>query len=436
MRFVIFGSCVTRDVFEFMDMADCQLVRYFARSSLGSAYTASKVDDIDISGIDSSFQRAVVYADLNKEFENFIERGEFDWLIYDPIDERFDLLLFEDDKVCTFSNELRAVYDPTDVGKVRRLKSGTEEFYIRWESGWVALVAQLDRLGKRSSLRINKVFWAGTTAAGNDFRPTYDAAGIKRANEFLERIYSRMLTDIHREQFFEFSPELMVGANEHKWGASPFHYIEAYYEGLARALEGLARNAGNGCAVQHFAAGNQINNYQDYLVRLLKEEVAQSQAQVRNIQGSLRYRAGSLLMEALSPSRRSFHALLSLLKLFFTQSRGRVAKRAASTSLVVPDVARCSKKLMLVSPLYAGPPVGSGVWATPDAAQLALVMDATTTPGTILLQQLDQAVLRRLARWQAMGGRIEWQPVPGTVYSPILLGYLQSLLDNPVELSV
>lgn len=176
-----------------------------------------------------------------------------------------------------------------------------------------------------------------------------------------------------------------------------------------------------------------INNYQDYLIRLLKEEAAQSQAEVRNIQNSLRYRVGSLLVEALSPSRRSFHALLSLLKLFIAQSRGGGAKRAASARVVVPDVALTAKKLMLVSPLHASEPVGSGIWATTDAIQLAVVMDATNTPGTVLLQQLDQAVLRRLARWQVLGGRIEWQPLPGETYSPILFGYLQSLLDNPIE---
>lgn len=249
MKFVIFGSCVTRDVFEFMDMADCELVRYFARSSLGSAYAASKVEGIDVSGIASAFQRAVVCADLNKEFEDFMRSGEFDCLIYDPIDERFDLLLLEDDRVCTLSNELRQVYKAADIVNARRLKSGSEEFYAHWESGWIAFIAQLDRLEKRAALCINKVFWAETTAAGDDFRPSYDAAGIKRANEFLERIYSRMSRDIPQEQFFEFPQELMVGANEHKWGASPFHYVEAYYSGLARVLEGLARNAGQGCAV-------------------------------------------------------------------------------------------------------------------------------------------------------------------------------------------
>lgn len=254
MKFVIFGSCVTRDVFELVDKAACVLVRYFARSSLGSAYAEGKVEDVDVGGIASAFQRGVVCADLNKEFRGFLDSGDFDCLIYDPIDERFDLLLLEGERVCTLSNELKQVYEGKGGVGGRRLKSGSEEFYARWENGWSAFIAQLDSLGKRAALRINKVFWAERTAAGDDFRPSYDAAGIRIANEFLGRIYSRMLRDIPQEQFFEFPQELMVGASEHKWGKSPFHYVEAYYSGLASVLEALA----GGSSQEGIASGKSM----------------------------------------------------------------------------------------------------------------------------------------------------------------------------------
>lgn len=244
MKFVIFGSCVTRDVFEFVDKSACVLVRYFARSSLGSAYAEGKIESVDVSRIASAFQRGVVCADLNKEFRGFLGSCDFDCLIYDPIDERFDLLLLEGEGLCTLSNELKQVYEGKCEASGRRLKSGSEEFFVRWEKGWSALIAQLDGIGKRAALRINKVFWAERTAASDDFRPSYDATGITRANEFLGRIYSRMLRDIPQEQFFEFSQELMVGASEHKWGKSPFHYVAAYYSSLASRLEALAGGVG------------------------------------------------------------------------------------------------------------------------------------------------------------------------------------------------
>jgi len=253
MRFVIFGSSVTHDVFEFVEKTSCELVKYFARSSLGSAYADGKVESIDVSNIESAFQRGVVCADLKREFREFLDSSDFDCLIYDPIDERFDLLQLEGEEVCTLSNELKQIYSCKGEIGGRRLKSGSQEFYMRWESGWSALIAQLDSLGKRASLRINKVYWAERTTAGDDFLPSYDSTGIKSANQFLEKIYSRMSRDLPPEQFFEFNQELMVGASEHKWGKSPFHYVEAYYRSLASMLEALA---GRACQRGFAAASN------------------------------------------------------------------------------------------------------------------------------------------------------------------------------------
>ncbi|MCQ4239548.1 DUF6270 domain-containing protein [Stutzerimonas stutzeri] len=259
MRFVIFGSSVTRDAFEFVDKTACELVRYFARSSLGSAYAEGKIESIDVSRIDSEFQRGIVCADLNKEFRKFLDSGDFDCLIYDPIDERFDLLLLESEGLCTLSNELKQAFE--DKGEVdgRRLASGSEEFYERWEDGWSKLIAQLDSLGKRAALRINKVLWADSTVEGENFEPNYDAAAIKGANEFLGRVYSRMLRDIPHEQFFEFTPELLIGANEHKWGKSPFHFVDAYYRSLAHLLECLAGDARQRCTAPGKSMVHQLS---------------------------------------------------------------------------------------------------------------------------------------------------------------------------------
>jgi len=170
-----------------------------------------------------------------------------------------------------------------------------------------------------------------------------------------------------------------------------------------------------------------------YLIRLLQEEAAQAQAEVRSIRNSLRYRAGSLLVEAFPPSRRSFSVVRALLRLFVEQARRGRTKGVGIATAMVPEAALAADFLMLIPSSGTADPSLNGAWVTTDAALLAAVMDAVQVPGTVLLQQLDQVVLRRLGRWQALGGRVNWQPLPGEVYSPALLGYLQSLLDSPIE---
>lgn len=177
--------------------------------------------------------------------------------------------------------------------------------------------------------------------------------------------------------------------------------------------------------------GRLSTNYQ-YLIRLLQEEAAQSNAEVENIRNSLRYRVGGLLVEAFPPSLRSFTAIRGLLRLFIQQTRSGRSSAAVSTS-VVSETTLMANTFVFAASASVVDRLQAGVWATTDAAQLAAAMDYVRHPGTLVLQQLDQAVLRRLGRWQALGGLIEWQPLPGEQYAPALLGYLQALVDIPIE---
>ena len=70
VKILIFGSCVTRDAFEYIDKNRFSLVGYFARSSLGSAYTGKEVKSLNLDSISSSFQRSVVEADLYKNLNH------------------------------------------------------------------------------------------------------------------------------------------------------------------------------------------------------------------------------------------------------------------------------------------------------------------------------------------------------------------------------
>ncbi|MDR2342174.1 MAG: heparinase II/III-family protein [Campylobacteraceae bacterium] len=254
MKFIIFGSCVTRDAFEFTDKEKVKLVRYFARSSLGSAYSNAKVKNIDISSIESNFQRSIVASDLDKEFPVFLENSEFDYIVYDAIDERFNLLEMQDGSFCTLSNELKQVENGYKQFIKREIPSAFDEFFAHWEKGWNSFIKQLERLGKRSSLLINKVFWAKKTISGDNFLPSYTDGGINKANAFLAKLYERMSQDIPQNQFIEFDDDLLIGSDNHKWGKSPFYYVDRYYKHFA---EIMSENVGKMQNI-YFVAKNEL----------------------------------------------------------------------------------------------------------------------------------------------------------------------------------
>ena len=78
---VIFGSCVSRDAFEYDDSHEFRIVEYFARSSIGSAFAHNGPGQINLESLRSQFQRRVVEFDLLKTFPQFLVDADFDILV-------------------------------------------------------------------------------------------------------------------------------------------------------------------------------------------------------------------------------------------------------------------------------------------------------------------------------------------------------------------
>lgn len=184
----------------------------------------------------------MVEIDTQKQLGSVLLDLDFDVLLIDLIDERFDL--FEDNVggVCTVSNELLSSGFALSKSRGRLVKSGSDEFFCLWETGWKRLI---ERLGDRNAIQklcVNEVYWARVAADGQGFLPTYDDARVCAANELLARMYARMKSDIRDEQFLRFSPASLVGAVHHRWGRSPFHLVDHYYSALLEKLCEFASN--------------------------------------------------------------------------------------------------------------------------------------------------------------------------------------------------
>lgn len=233
-RVAIIGSCVTRDAFRPEDADEWEISAYYARSSLASAMSEPAFVGVDLDGIDSAFQRRIVQADLAKELPGFLAADDSDLIVYDPVDERFDLLRDPaSGAVCTYSAELtRAARIP----ETERIRSGSPEFMELWEAGWTRFVEALDRRGRRSALRVNAARWAAAVDDGSDLPDAYPPALVASSNAFLDRLYARMRADLAPEQFIEPGEDEIVACRDHKWGLSPFHYVPGFYASLRAGL--------------------------------------------------------------------------------------------------------------------------------------------------------------------------------------------------------
>src|SRR5262245_35612735 len=114
-RLLIFGSCVSRDIFNYpWAKTQLALVDYYARSSIASLGARTIEMPSSVQNISSKFQRRMVERDIRKDFLNDLTRLQFDVLLIDLIDERFNLYVEPDGGACTLSSELVSSGFPKD----------------------------------------------------------------------------------------------------------------------------------------------------------------------------------------------------------------------------------------------------------------------------------------------------------------------------------
>ncbi|WP_322995284.1 DUF6270 domain-containing protein [Castellaniella sp.] len=239
-RLFILGSCVSRDAIARADNGEFELVEYVARSSLSSVFAGSPFEDFFSHRLTSKFQSTLVKWDITKEARYRLAKRDYDVLLVDLIDERFDLAQAGLWACCTMSNEFIATGALSELETISVIKSGSEQFMQYWQAGWRSLVALLDSRSMRARILVNKVFWRYSTEGGQPF-PNVTKARVEKANSTLSKMYEWMAEDLEPRQFITYEEEVMQCADEHEWGLSPFHYTERFYQATLSHLRSRIR---------------------------------------------------------------------------------------------------------------------------------------------------------------------------------------------------
>lgn len=229
MRFQIYGSCVTRDIFSIMD-ADEFITDYRARCSIHS-YTAPALDEgdlPDLSGMTSKFQKRMVMMDFTKPVLN---NDPSTPIIVDFIDERFNVLSVGKSLV-TASNEFNKIasLDPRFTIAFRR---DAEE-----ESRFRDACAKFASIHQETPIILHVSRYATHRREGGDFCvPLEEQIKIKRVNSNLDMYHRIFCEEVPVVFKLEVDEQFCLADPNHKWGLAPFHYIEAYYNEALRLLK-------------------------------------------------------------------------------------------------------------------------------------------------------------------------------------------------------
>jgi hypothetical protein len=226
----IFGSCVSRDLFEDPALRSA-LGHYGARSSVISAVAAPVTIDPARVAISSDWQRRCVLADFGKTFFASLEAQRPDWLVIDLIDERFDVLCTSASFV-TRSSAFQAagLDDARDLGlqPIRRMSPAGRSLFADAAPRFAARLLELvprERIVLHRALWCTRFLRAGAVHAFPDERRALCelqnamlGEGYDALEQALGGVGARIAVD----------PEAHVADAHHRWELEPYHYAPGY----------------------------------------------------------------------------------------------------------------------------------------------------------------------------------------------------------------
>jgi hypothetical protein len=253
-RIAIVGSCITRDLWP-IHGGGSEALLYVSRTGLPSLL-AAPVEGLraarTLPGDLHRHEHNALLADLQKTALARLVAFEPTHIIFDFIDERFDLLAVGGG-LATHSAELeRSGYRTSPALRraraVPRLSAACERLWLD-AAGEFAAMVRATLLG-RAELILHAARWASDQRfADGRIGPVRDVdiltgvrAEIAPYNALLERqeeAFTALMPPLAR---IEAAAHRLADPN-HRWGLSPFHYVPEYYEEIRRQLAVLGLEA-------------------------------------------------------------------------------------------------------------------------------------------------------------------------------------------------
>ena len=242
MRLAIWGSCVTRDALEIRTHL-FDSVEYFARTSWVSQASPRPAVDVEIGPeLTGKFGERMVQEDLGREVLDRISAVRPDLVVFDLIDERFDLLHLGTGWVTESDYYRQTPMSDRDRDRVdeRNLVRSPRRAEL-FESAVPILARRIVEEMPDVPLLLHAAYYTPiittdqVTLYANAAR---DAVSMNEALAGFGRSLQREFGE--RLQVFTPRPEVQRTDPGHRWGLSMYHYEHAYYVDLLDAMEAVA----------------------------------------------------------------------------------------------------------------------------------------------------------------------------------------------------
>ena len=248
-RVAIIGSCITRDLWPVRGGAAGDLL-YISRTSLPSLLATPLPVRIAAKAPAplGPHQHRAVAADLRKMALDELLRFRPTHIIFDFIDERFDLLAAAG-SIVTRSWELevsgyRNQKALRGARRIPRLSPECDRLWAEAAGEFAALIRATPLASAKLILHVSR--WASEQrAASGQVRPIQDCevlagepADIDAHNDLLDRYEAQFLQAMPPMERID-PAAFRIADADHRWGLSPFHFVPEYYAEVWRRLAEL-----------------------------------------------------------------------------------------------------------------------------------------------------------------------------------------------------
>ncbi len=238
MKIHIYGSCVSRDILNFDKEKILQVVGYDGRSSFATLAPQNISKTVpenfydSVRSIESNFQRRMVEFDFNNNVLQSIQHSEYDILLIDLIDNRFNL-----GEVGSKNITISSAFALSKIKPSNYINKYTNRFLEEWYKGVDSFFDTIDRTVGLEGIRLNKVYWAETGTDSLTTRIINSRWDIEKNNDLLDIFYDYLDKILPKSNVIEVPRELFVANPNHQWGVAPFHYIDDYYTTMIKRLK-------------------------------------------------------------------------------------------------------------------------------------------------------------------------------------------------------
>jgi len=246
ISFSIFGSCVSRDLFEFDKQFKnrFEVREYIARQSIVSAVQHPIAMNVDELNVPYRFHRKLIKNDIEKTTFQLLRAAGSQYCMIDLIDERFRLGRVKD-SILTLSGEflncsLFQADQIIECQKIRKHKDGREflidetpvDFYIDLFIQQLKQIYPSDHIILHRALNLDEYL----SKEGNRLR--FSEAVCKKSeidNVWMEHMYDKILELIPEAIEIDCCRDYIAVEN-HKWNLAPMHYANEYYENVLQTI--------------------------------------------------------------------------------------------------------------------------------------------------------------------------------------------------------